>query len=478
MTREVTPLLYEQIVAHIGSLVDRGALRPGERIPSVRRLSLQRGVSINTVLQAYRLLEDRGMIEARPQSGYYVRPRLWRPPPEPEPSDPPPGATRVSVVDLVMSVLHAARSPDIVPLGAAVPSPELLPTLALNRAMASIARRLGRSSNAYEFSPGSEALRVQIARRALEAGCTLAPDDIITTCGCQEALMLSVLAVARPGDTIAIESPTFYGILQTIEVLGLRALEIPTHPRDGMNIEALAFAIEQRRVRAVLLVSNFNNPLGSRLPDARKRQLVALLAAHDIPLIEDDIYGDLGFDPVRPKSAKAFDRKGLVLLCSSFSKTLAPGYRVGWVAPGRFMREVERMKLVSSVATPTLPQLAIAEFLSNGGYDRYLRRVRRAYAEQVGTMTRAISRSFPDGTKVTRPLGGYVLWVELPRGVDALELHRLALTQRISIAPGPIFSAKQKYRNFVRLNCAHPWSEAIEQAVVTLGRLVAELARL
>ncbi|MBI1864724.1 MAG: PLP-dependent aminotransferase family protein [Nitrospirae bacterium] len=383
MNRQTEPgFLYERVADRITLLIDRGTLRPGDRVPSVRKLSETQDVSISTALQAYRILEDRGMIEARPQSGYYVRPRLWRRPPEPEVSAPASIPTRVGTGDLIMRVLKSVRDPEMVQFGAAVPSP-----------------RHPRQSTAYDMPPGNEALRIQVARRMIEAGCTLGPHDLVTTCGAQEALNLCLKAVAKPGDTIAIESPTFYGILQAIEVLGLRALPIPTHPREGVNIEALRFAVEQKRVRACLFVTNYSNPLGSCTSDANKRRLVQTLAERDVPLIEDDIYGDLHFGPERPKVAKAFDRKGLVLLCSSFSKTLAPGYRVGWIAPGRFKERVEYLKFVSNIATPSLPQMAVAEFLSNGGYDRHLRRIRKVYADQVARTTRAISRYFPEGVE-------------------------------------------------------------------------------
>lgn len=470
-------LLYERVAERIAGLIDRGTFRPGERVPSVRKLAETQDVSIATALQAYRVLEDRGLVEARPQSGYYVRPRLWRPPPEPETSSPSRGASRVGIGDLIMKVLRSVRDPDVIQLGAAVPSPDLIPARQLNRSLASLGRRLVRQSVAYDMPPGNEALRIQVARRAMESGCALTPDDIVTTCGGQEALMLSLRAVAKPGDTVAIESPTFYGILQAIEVLGLRALEIPTHPREGISLEALRLAVGQRRVRACLFVLNFNNPVGACMSDANKKKLVQMLAEREIPLVEDDIYGELCFEPPRPRTAKAYDRKGLVLLCSSFSKTLAPGYRVGWVTPGRFKEQIERLKFVSTIATPTLPQMAIADFLANGGYDRHLRRVRKAYADQVRRTTEAIGRFFPEGTKVTRPRGGYVLWVELPKRADSLELHRRALEEKISVAPGPIFSPKKDYRNFIRISCGMPWSERVEHALMTLGRLAAEMSR-
>jgi DNA-binding transcriptional MocR family regulator len=286
-----------------------------------------------------------------------------------------------------------------------------------------------------------------------------------------EALNLCLRAVAKPGDIIAIESPAFYGTLQVIESLGMRALEIATDPRDGIMLGALDSALRRQKVKACLFVTNFSNPLGSCMPDGRKKELVELLARREIPLIEDDIYGDLYFGDARPRAAKAYDKKGLVLLCSSFSKTLAPGYRVGWTAPGRFKPRVESLKFTSSMANATAPQMAIADFLQSGGYDRYLRKMRRILMTQVQQMSAAVGKYFPDGTKVTRPQGGYVLWVELPRSIDSIELYRRALERKISIAPGPIFSPKQRYKNFIRVSCGLPWSEKIDGAVRTLGEL-------
>lgn len=299
----------------------------------------------------------------------------------------------------------------------------------------------------------------------------------MTTCGCMEALNLCLRAVAKPGDTIAIESPAYFGVLQCIESLGLKALEIPTHPRDGASLDALEYALDTQPVAACLFTLNFQNPLGSCMPEDQKKRLVAMLAAREIPLIEDDIYGDLYFGETRPRVAKSYDRNGLVLLCDSFSKTLAPGYRVGWCAPGRWQEKVEHLKMVTTVSTATLPQLAVADYMAAGGYHHHLRRVRRTYAEKVRLVSQAVSVFFPEGTRVTRPSGGYVLWVELPVQVDSLELFDRALSAGISIAPGPIFSAKGAFRNFVRLNCGTPWSDKMEAAIKTLGKIANDLAR-
>jgi DNA-binding transcriptional MocR family regulator len=280
--------------------------------------------------------------------------------------------------------------------------------------------------------------------------------------------------VAKPGDTIAVESPVFYGFLQILESLGMKALEIPTHPRDGISLDALEVAIRTHSIKACLLIPSFSNPLGSCMPEANRRQLVEMLTRVQIPLIEDDAFGELYFGDHRPKPAKAFDTEGIVLLCSSFSKDLAPGYRVGWTAPGRFKRQVELLKHSSTIANPTLPQLAIAEFLQNGGYDHHLRQLRKASAAQVQRVSQAIAQFFPKGTKVTRPTGGFLLWVELPQSVDSLQLYRQALQQKISIVPGPIFSTTQQYQHCIRLNCGYPWSSRIEQSLAVLGHLAAQ----
>jgi DNA-binding transcriptional MocR family regulator len=468
--------LYEQIADRIAEHIENGVLRPGDRVPSVRKTSRQHKVSVSTAVQAFITLENRGLIEARPKSGFYVKPRGWRILPEPRTMHIRPASTPVDVADILPRFIEAANNPSIVQLGAACPSPELMPVAKLSRILGSVARRFGAKGIAYCMPPGAESLRRQIAKRALDAGCQLLPEDLITTSGGIEALGLCLSAVTKPGDVVAVESPSYYGLLQLCQDQNLEVVEIPMHPRDGMVLDELAAALNRQKISAVLSVTNFSNPLGTCMPDENKRRLVEMLAAREIPLIEDDIYGDLHFGPQRPRVAKAFDRKGLVLYCSSFSKTLAPGYRVGWCAPGRFYREVEMRKFTHTGATATLPQLAIADFLENGGYDHHLRGIRKTYAEQVRLFSQAIAEQFPQGTKVSRPAGGFVLWVELPESVDAYPLHEEALQAGISIAPGPMFSARQEYRHHIRISCGFPWTPKMEQGIAQLGKIVRRMA--
>jgi DNA-binding transcriptional MocR family regulator len=469
-----TPL-YEGVANKINYLIEEGTLRPGDRVPSIRTLSKQLQVSINTVKEAYSMLEDRCMLEARPQSGYYVRARLPELPAEPVMDQPSINPAEVSLSKIYQVVMRDLLDPKLLQLGVAVPNPELLPIEKLNRMLARETRRFATQSVSYELPPGNLRLRKQIAQRLLLSGCTLSPDQVVITSGCVEAVVLALRVLCKPGDTVAIETPVYFNFLQLIEDLGLKALEIPASPRGGISLEALEYALDRNvgDVKACIVITNFNNPLGGRMSDEGKQRLVEMLDEHKVPLIEDDIYGDLSHNDDRPSVAKSFDTSGNVLLCSSFSKTVAPGYRVGWIAAGRYQDQIERGKMLVNVATASPTQLAIAEFLANGGYEHHLRSVRRVYARQVAQMGDAIGRTFPPGTRVSRPQGGFVLWVEMPEAIDSLALYEKSKALGITIAPGSIFSVDGNYRNCIRLNAAY-WNSAVEVAIETLGRLAAE----
>jgi len=469
-------LLYEEISSRISKMISKGTYRPGERIPSIRVLSRQMRVSVNTVMEAYSRLENLEMIEARPQSGYYVCTKLAEPAGRPASGKKAADIAPIPVTlgDVALDVIRNIANPSLIPLGGGIPNTDLLPVDKLNRMLATESRRFRLQSIAYPPHQGHKRLRTQIARRSLNAGCSLAPEDIVITSGCIEAMNLALQAVCRPGDTVAIGSPVYPTFLKSIQWMGLNVLEIPSNG-EGVNLDVLAYAIRHNSVSACITIANFNNPLGTLMPEGSKRELVKLLVKQEIPLIEDDVYGDLAYGPSSPPSTKAFDEKGLVLYCSSFSKTLAPGYRVGWIVPGRFKEKVAQLKVVFNIATASPNQLAIAEFLTNGGYDHHLRSLRRLYSRQTHQLRNAIGRYFPPGTRVSRPEGGYILWVELPEGYNAFRLYELALQEGISIAPGRIFTLGDKYGNCLRLNAAF-WSERTEQALETLGGLAEKLA--
>jgi DNA-binding transcriptional MocR family regulator len=464
--------LYERLAEHVAALIATGSLHPRERLPSVRQLARERRVSVATALHAYELLEARGLVETRPRSGFYVSvgKSLAAAPPRTRTTA---RTTRVAVTELVFEILDAVRDRDVVPFGSAFPSPNLFPWHKLARELGAAARQMDPWSTVESLPPGSGELRRQIARRYLRFGARVLADEIVITSGAMEALNLALQTVTKPGDAVAIESPSFYGCLQAIESLGLRAVELPTDPRDGVSLSALEGAIDAHRVRACWFMTSFQNPLGATMPDEKKRALVRLLDTRDVPLIEDDVYAELYFGARRPQPAKAFDSRGLVLHCGSFSKCLAPGYRVGWVAAGQFARDVQRRKIMTSISTSIPVQDGIARMLRRGGYDQHLEKLRRTLAAQQAALLDSLQRHWRGNYRVTRPEGGYFVWLELPRSVDGLELHARALEDGISVAPGPIFSPRREYRNCIRLNYGHPWTQDLDRAIQRLARLAA-----
>ena len=469
-------LLYETLANEFSALIAEGRMLPGDRLPSVRQLAQQRRLSISTVVQALRMLESRGMVEARPQSGYYVRRRLARlvettGTPQALPTD-------VGVSRRLVEVLRANEAPGMVPLGSALPAPELLLAPRLNRLYASVARRQPKLLAGSSHGDLSEAPLVRaITRRALEWGDSMAAEEVVVTNSCTEAMTLCLRAVTKPGDTVAVESPTYYVMLQLLEAMGLRALEIPTHPVSGISPEALELATRERRVAACLLIPNGGNPLGCVMPDAAKQRIADLLAARRIPLIEDDIYGDICFGGARPRPIHAFDTSGNTLLCTSFSKTVSPALRVGFVAAGHRVGDIVLQKTLTSGKTNALTQRVIAELMESRGFDVHLRTLRRRFIDQIARTREAVARYFPAETRVTDPQGGFVLWLELPPDVDAFALHRLAVAEGIAFVPGELFSASGQYRNCLRLACGQPWSERIEDGLRRLGQLVAAAQR-
>ncbi|QQN51019.1 GntR family transcriptional regulator MpaR [Stutzerimonas balearica] len=466
---------YEKLAEEIAELIRSGVLAAGERVPSVRQASRSHGVSPSTVFQAYYLLEDRGLIQARARSGYFVREHAQRPLPEPEPRSLSAQATEVDVSELVFSVLGSLKDPQTVPFGSAFPSPDLFPLARLARSMAHGLRTLSPHEVIADMTAGNPDLRRQIALRYMTSGVLLPMDELVITNGAMEALNLCLQSITRPGDLVAIESPAFYACLQVLERLELRAVEIPVQPREGIDLAVLADSLERLPIRACWFMSSLQNPLGASMSEANKEALYALLQRHQVPLIEDDVYAELYYGKQPPRPVKSHDREGLVMHCGSFSKSLAPGYRVGWVAGGRFAESISRLKLMTTLSPSVPAQAAIADYLQHGGYDRHLRRLRHTLEMQQSAMLASAARHFPQQTRVTRPAGGYFLWFEFPEQVDSLQLFRLALAQGISLAPGPIFSASRRFGHCARLNHGHPWTAQSEEAMAVLGRILRTL---
>ncbi len=479
--------LYEKIAGEIRSLIETGTLSPGDKLPSVRKLSGQKKVSISTILQAYMALESEKLIEARPQSGFYVSSVSLLRFPEPLEFCPSDSPRTVEVADNVMELFKAAGRSDIVSLGVNCTMPELISNHKLGKIMSRVSRDHSEFLSRYMFHAADPEFARQISVRSFDYGCNLHPEEIIATCGCTEAFNLCLRAVAGAGDTIAVESPTYYGILEIIESLDMKAVSICTDPKNGVCLQELTNTLEEHDVKACVLMPNFQNPLGYRMSAERKRKTLEILDDYGVPLIEDDIYGDLHFRGNRPRPFKAFDQTGSVLLCSSFSKTLAPGLRLGWVAAGNYRDRILRLKYLNTMGTPEAPQRALAEFLKSGGYDRHLRNLRSSFQRHICQMSQAVYQYFPEGALVTRPEGGNLLWVQLPETIDTQELYRRAMERNIVIAPGSLFSAcclsaciphdePCLFRNCLRLTCGAPCEGKVEAAIKTLGELAVDIA--
>ena len=470
--------LYQQVVDLIAQNIDGGTLLPGDRLPSLRKMSHSAGVSIPTVRQAYIELERQRRVESRPQSGYYVRHRaaneIVRP-------------TRTGRVDpaplrcrsLMERVYDGVNNPNLVPLGIANPSMAKPAAKTLHRTMKRIMARAEDRSIGYASTLGEPVLRRQIAYHYLDAvGAKVEPDEICITNGGQEALLLALSAVASRGDVVAVETPTYHGMLELIDSLGMLAVEVETCPEQGVTLSALKRTLEKHPVKACMFSTTLGNPLGVTMQADDRAKLVRMLEDYDVALVEDDVYGDLLFDGTRPVPAQFLGGNARILTCGSFSKTASPGYRIGWTVSQSYTDEIARLKRAFSCSSGLLQQLTLAEFMASGDYSRHLKALRPVLKRNSERMLALVAECFPASTRTSKPVGGSVLWLELPKNVDAEKLFDDAIAAGISIAPGQIFSPCACYKNFIRLSYGHPWTEKTESAIKWLGTEVQRRAEI
>ncbi|HEV8505409.1 MAG TPA: PLP-dependent aminotransferase family protein [Chitinophagaceae bacterium] len=467
--------LYLQVATGIEKMIADDILKIGDKLPSVRMLSEEYGISMGTAFQAYYHLEGKGLIESRPKSGYYVRFNHRRFPEMPKQIRPEPISHDVSVKEMISSIYMDIAAPDVINFALAVPDISLLPAAKLNKSVVHALRNTKDHCINYEHTQGNLELRKQIARLAFNWGGKVQPEEVIVTTGCLEAITICLRAVTRPGDTVAVECPVYFGIYQAAESLGLKVVEITSCSINGIELDCLEEAIGNYSIKACIVVPNFNNPLGSCMPDENKKKLVDIITKHNIPLIEDDIYGEMYFGKSRPKTCKYFDKKGLVMHCSSLSKSLAPGYRIGWTIPGKFFDEVRQMKRGLNISSPSLTQAAVAHFLKIGRYEYHLKNLRKALHTQCLRYMQAIIEYFPADTKISRPHGGFVLWLQLNKKINSFKLRTEAMKHKISIVPGRIFSANCNYTHFIRISFGKPWSEDVDYGLMMLGKLIKKM---
>lgn len=465
---------YIQVADSLALAIKKGSLLAGSRLPSVRSYAKSHQVSINTVVAAYRMLEDRGLIEARPQSGFYVCSPSTAVVPTATAGKP-----VDEVLDLIDTVFSAQENPQFTNISLACPqTADFYPSAKLGRIMASLLRRQPQLISQYALPPGSLHLRQQIARRAFTLGMLTDPVDVTITHGCMEALQLALRVTTRPGDCVGLESPTYFYLMPLLASLGLKAVEIPTDPQHGLSLDVLELLLQEGRLNAVIAMPTVQNPLGYTMPLAAKKRLAQLMNDHQVPLIEDGLYAEIQFSPSLSPAVKAFDRDGWVLFCSSFTKTLAPDFRIGWIDGGRFATALHKLKAVSSMAESALLSETLALFLESGGYDHHLRSLRRRYAQQVQQAQRLISQHFPRGTTVTQPAGGFVFWVEFPTRVDTVALFHQLLQEQICLTPGTLYSPSGRYRHAFRLSCCYPFNSQYTAALTRLGLVACEISGL
>lgn len=483
MTQSSAPFpLYRRLATHYRSAIEAGTLRPGERMPSLRNLMRLHDVSLSTALQLCRTLESDGWAEARARSGYFVRqPHRLRMASmeEPSPGQRPDPAQYVGIHGRVSAFVSQRRAADIkLNFSIARAAPALYPAEALRAGMTRALRLQPELLAGVPPLQGDPHFREVLAKRSLAGGMTLAPEDLLITNGCIEALNLALRAVARPGDTIAVESPTFYGLLQVLESQGLRALEIPTSPQTGLSIEALELALQTYDdIKAVVVIPHLQNPLGSVMPDAHKERLVHLCEQQQVALIEDDTYTELLDAETTPRAIKSWDRSGNVIHCASLHKILAPGLRLGWIAAGRWQARVEMLKYAQTRNTEVLSQLGAGSFMGTGAYDRHLRRLRAALLDQREQTAEGIARYFPQGTRLNLPNGGLQLWVELPDKLSSSAVFDAALVHGILVAPGLLFSNSSRFDHCLRINCGWPYGDEVDQGLKKLGEIIGSLGR-
>lgn len=465
--------IYQQLADDLERKIESGIFSLSEKLPSLRTLRTQTGYGMATVFQAYVELEKRGIIEAKHRSGYYIKPKQadWTTVPKMNIHHIKP--VRVTMDRLIYELTEDMANPDVLRFGGIAISPDLMPVKELNRHMKSIANNHFKQMIVSYSSPyGLESLRVQIVKNLINFKEGYTPDDLLITNGCTEAMAMCLRAVTKPGDNIIIETPTDPWMRQLIKDLNLYTLELPTSPSTGIDIKSVEKTIKKNKVKAVLLHPNFQNPLGFVMPDENKSYIVELLEKNKIPIIENDIYGELFFGTTRPKPLKYWDKTGNVLYCSSFSKCLAAGLRVGWTMPGIYYENIKRQKLNLSVTSPTINQIIIAEYLKSGSFERHLRRLRTALKSQVYQASLAIMKYFPDDIKMTAPTGGFFIWIELPKQVNGIKIYQQVREAGISILPGALCSNIEHYQHFIRICCGNLWSETYENGIKTISNII------
>ncbi|WP_417505652.1 PLP-dependent aminotransferase family protein [Marinomonas gallaica] len=463
---------YQALEVLLRQQIQTGRFKVGEKLPSVRTLCKLHEMSKATVVHALHKLEADQLIYAVPKSGYFVN-EANADYNAPQKVSTPSVPALVNVPDIFRDIMSRSAAFDILPTDDPVPVAQHLVTL--NRMIGKASRtHPEQKAHYYDEPKGHVGLRQAIADLYRQRETQLIPDDLCITSGCQHALFLALMAACQPGDTVAIESPAFYGVLQQLEQLGLHVIEISSDPNTGIDLQELAEKIQDWPIKACIVTPNFNTPTGARMPIEHIKSLLQLAHQHDFFIIEDDIYGELRFRSELCPPIKNECREGRVIMCSSFSKCLSRELRIGWVAGGALHAKIVQLKLITQLASPQAVQEGLAEFIHQGHFKRYVNQYRQQLKEQRDQLLDELKRYWGGQIKFSKPHGGLSCWVELPNQIDTQKSYKLLLEKGIVLTPGVLFSAHGLYKNHMRLSFSQPLTERRRAALHLLFQTLLE----
>lgn len=451
----------EQLAISLKHFIETGTWKANEKLPSLRQQVEISGFSLITVMNAYKELEAQGLIYSKEKLGYFVT------------ENPLQVALakkvivneKIEINSLVFRYLKSIQSERIIPLGSAFPDSQLLYSPKLMQTLAQQAKYRVGYEQMPSLPPGNYELRKLIAQRYCMQGIPTDPSDIVITTGGLDALNLSLRTMTQVGDYILLQETIFYGAWQVAENLGLKVITIPEHPEHGLDLEAFEKAITSYPIKVCLLMLNSHNPIGFTVSDKIKFELAKLLHQYEIYLIEDDVYEELYYDQKRPRSMKYYDQQNLILHCSSFSKTLGAGFRVGWVYAGKFSDHIQHLQLMSTVSVNSFIQNALVDYVSHRHYEKHLKTLRKTLKKIKNQYFNYLKKNLPQNCSVHYYPSGYFLWVTLPENIESNHIYESMIQNNISIAPSLLFYRKNKKYNHIRINCSFEINDGIIKAL-------------
>lgn len=471
---------YENVVDRIQRWIESGVLKPGDRVPSVRDMSEQTGFSAVTVHHAYALLESDGIVRASPRSGFYVASSERKLSEFPASKMDYRGleSSAAPVSESLGKLIYTWRKNRVQTFGNNYPSDDLMPSDEIRTHLIRALREETRWSIETASTDGDPKLREIIAKRAAQRGMDAVADDVIVTRSAQCALNLCLDAVTKPGETVLIESPSYYPMFDALRRRGLRVMEIYSHPTTGLDPDQFEYLLGHNKIAACLLTPVNHFPTGVTYSPDTLRRIVSAASRHAVPIIENDLFGEMSHRAPVASTLKRFDTDHNVLQFGSFAGTLGPRFGIGWLLSRRHRAEMLNQTVLGEpLGVDAALQRAIAQYMNRRSYDRHLRQLRESLASRMQQGLSLISKHFPLSCAVSRPAGGFTCWIRGPKEFDAMRTAEVALRQGVSIPPGPMFSVTGSFRNFLSLNLSYPWDATRQKRLQMLAEMMSEAPR-